>query len=422
MSSAQDPTGGGPMGSGSVSGGSSNAGTGTETVPPDAAEPANAAQEAGGEAEPESSLDAESVVATTASEQSEPRPTCRACGAEVMPEDGYCENCGADLMVRRAEPPDPALPPCAGCGGTGYSDGYCDNCGKRAPSNRDRIERDLGRVAGVTDRGLRHPRNEDAMAFAVLDQQSGRPATVVVVCDGVSTSTDPHLASQAGADTALEHLVAALRRGEKAAAAASGAIEAAQRAVVELAAAYTDSETAPSTTMALAVVEPGRVTAGWVGDSRVYWLAEDPAGSLRLTEDDTWAGLLIAQNAVAEAEAYKAPNAHAIMRWLGPDAPTDPPHVREYEPTGPGLVLVCSDGLWNYHWDAQELGAATAGGWGGLAAAAASLVASALEAGGHDNITAVLAGYPPRDPEADPGATTAAAATPAAAGAGESGS
>lgn len=409
VSGARDPQGGRPPA----------AGTGTETVPPTPSE-APGPDEGGPGSEP--GLEAESVVATTPSEQSEPRPSCRSCGAEVMPEDGYCENCGADLMVRRAEPPDPAPPPCPGCGGTGYSDGYCDNCGRLAPSNRDRIERDLGRVAGVTDRGLRHPRNEDAMAFAVLDEQSGRPATVIVVCDGVSTSTDPHLASQAAADTALEYLVTALRRGEKGAAAATGAIEAAQRSVVELAENYVDSETAPSTTMALAVVEAGKVTAGWVGDSRVYWLAEEAAESQRLTVDDTWAGLLIAQNAVAEAEAYKAPNAHAIMRWLGPDAPTDPPHVREFEPTGSGLVLVCSDGLWNYHWDAEELAAATAGGWGGLAAAAASLTAAALEAGGHDNITAVLATYPPRDPEPDPGATTAAGAAPAAAGAGESGS
>ena len=420
MSSAHDPTGAGPAGAGPTS---------TETAPPAPPQSAAAATTAGGAgaetgpgAARESALEAESVVATTPSEQAEPRPTCRSCGAEVMPEDGFCENCGADLMVRRAEPPDPAPPPCAGCGGSDYSDGYCNQCGKLAGSSRDRVERDLGRVAGVTDRGLRHPRNEDAMAFAVLDEQSGRPATVIVVCDGVSTSTDPHLASQAAADTALEHLVNALRRGEKGAAAASGAIEAAQRAVVELASAYTDSETAPSTTMALAVVEPGLVTAGWVGDSRVYWLAENPADAQRLTVDDTWAGLLIAQNAVDEAEAYKAPNAHAIMRWLGPDAPTDPPHVREFEPAGSGLVLVCSDGLWNYHWDAQELAEATVGGWGGLAAVAASLTAAALDAGGHDNITAVLAAYPPRDPEPDPGATTAAGPAHAAAGAGESGS
>ena len=31
------------------------------------------------------------------------------------------------------------------------------------------MEEDLGQVAGVSDRGLRHSRNEDAMHFAVAD-------------------------------------------------------------------------------------------------------------------------------------------------------------------------------------------------------------------------------------------------------------
>ena len=39
-------------------------------------------------------------------------PTCPACGTEVAPEDGYCEECGADLLVRRSEPAAPAGGPC----------------------------------------------------------------------------------------------------------------------------------------------------------------------------------------------------------------------------------------------------------------------------------------------------------------------
>jgi serine/threonine protein phosphatase PrpC len=325
-----------------------------------------------------------------------PALACPSCGAEVLPGDGYCEECGADLMVRRAAPPDTAQAPCPDCGGTAFTDGYCDNCGRLAPSSRDRIERDLGTVAGVTDRGLRHSRNEDAMAFAVIGAESGRTASVIVVCDGVSTSTEPQRASQLGADTSLEHMVHALRRGESAATSITAAIEAAQRAVSALADDYPDRASAPSCTIAAAVVEPGLVTVGWVGDSRVYWLAPDAGASRRLTDDDTWAGQLISGGAVEEAEAYKAPHAHAILRWLGPDAPPEPPHLYDFAPDGPGLVLACSDGLWNYVWDAAEL--ARLAGRGGLAAMAASLTAVALDAGGQDNITTVLAAYPPAEP------------------------
>lgn len=324
--------------------------------------------------------------------------TCSGCGAQVLPGDGYCEECGADLLVRRNAPPGSATLPCPDCGGTAFTDGYCDNCGRLAPSPRDRWERDLGVVAGVSDRGLRHSRNEDSMAFAVIGEGTEYPASVIVVCDGVSSSVDPQRASQLAANTALDHLVRALRRGEPAPASTSAAIQSAQQAVTALAEEYRDRSDAPSCTIATAVVERGRVTVGWVGDSRVYWLAADGGVSRRLTDDDTWAGQLIAGGAVNEAEAYKAPHAHAILRWIGPDAPPEPPHVRDFAPEGPGLVLACSDGLWNYVWDATDLAGLAglaADGWSGLAAASASLTAVALQSGGQDNITTVLAYYPP---------------------------
>ena len=86
------------------------------------------------------------------------------------------------------------------------------------PSSRDHAEVDLGPAAGVSDRGLRHHRNEDAMALAAEQAPDG-PAVVAVVCDGVSSSAHPDEASQAAAQAALEVLVAAVRAGEDLAAA-----------------------------------------------------------------------------------------------------------------------------------------------------------------------------------------------------------
>jgi serine/threonine protein phosphatase PrpC len=226
-----------------------------------------------------------------------------------------------------------------------------------------------------------------------------RPASVIVACDGVSTSRDPHLASLVAADLIRDHLVAALGRGEAAQAAMTSAIEAAQLAVAGLAEDPADPGNSSCATVVAAVLEPGLVTVGSVGDSRVYWLAPDPAESRRLTDDDSWAGLMIAQGILGEEEAYRAPQAHTIIRWLGADAPDEPPHIVQFAPQGPGLVLACSDGLWNYVPEASrlaELAVPTgAGAWGGLQAAANSLCAVALEGGGHDNITVTLAAYPP---------------------------
>jgi len=62
-------------------------------------------------------------------------------------------------------------------------------------------------------------------------------------------------------------------------------------------------------------------------------------------------------------------------------------------PAGSGVLLLCSDGLWNYLPDAQDLAAVTLQtierGTGSLTAAAA-LTAVALDAGGGDNITVVV--------------------------------
>ena len=91
-----------------------------------------------------------------------------------------------------------------------------------------------------------------------------------------------------------------------------------------------------------------------------------------------------------------SPQAHVITRWLGADLPDPEPHVTRFEPAGPGVVLVCSDGLWNYRPEAADLAAlALPGALTDPLAAAAALVKFAVDAGGADNITAVLAPFPP---------------------------
>src|SRR6266487_4648576 len=80
------------------------------------------------------------------------------------------------------------------------------------PSTRDHAEVDLGPAAGVSDRGLRHHRNEDAMALAAEQAPDG-PAVMAVVCDGVSYSAHPDQASLVAAEAALPVLAAAVKAG-----------------------------------------------------------------------------------------------------------------------------------------------------------------------------------------------------------------
>ncbi len=91
------------------------------------------------------------------------------------------------------------------------------------------------------------------------------------------------------------------------------------------------------------------------------------------------------------AEAHAHPRAHTITRWLGAEAPDITPEVLTRPLTEPGMVLVCSDGLWNYAEDAAALRGRPELDLGTPLERAAALTAFANESGGHDNITVVIA-------------------------------
>lgn len=347
-----------------------------------------------------------------------PSRTCRACGTANPAESSFCEACGADLVVLNAPAfpggtagdlaggaaadgtavsdgtllasatpqtapageespldvgwtgavPSAVVPPapadddllCRVCGQGHIVDGYCDQCGSPPPDPRDHFaEAPAAWVGGVCDIGRRHARNEDAMSLSATEAPGSR--AVLVVCDGVSMATDSHIASLAAAKAARSVLDQPFPKGvgtPEAWAAAAGraltvAVASANEAVAEC--VHEDVPNPPSCTIAAAVVEDDVVVAGNVGDSRVYWLpdaSEQPA--LQLGRDDSFAQEQMVAG-VPRVEAENGPHAHSITRWLGKDAPDDlTPHLTTLQAT-PGWLMVCSDGLWNYCSEAEDL-------------------------------------------------------------------
>ena len=272
------------------------------------------------------------------------------------------------------------------------------------------MEEDLGQVAGVSDRGLRHSRNEDAMDFAVADTDAG-PVAVAIVCDGVSSAPRPDEASWAAVNAGITLLAEGAERGEDPEAVSRAAVKAAGRALTELA----GPDGAPASTYVSAIASQQQITVCWLGDSRAYWLAANtpaPAepndtiditgGSRRVTRDDSLAEEIVAAGLATMDEAMASPQAHVITRWLGADLPEPESHVEQFTPTGPGVLLLCSDGLWNYRPEAAELAAmAMPAALTRPLDAAADLAKFALDSGGLDNITVVIIPFPPR-PDAVP--------------------
>ncbi|MFE1827279.1 protein phosphatase 2C domain-containing protein [Streptomyces yangpuensis] len=316
--------------------------------------------------------------------------------------------------------PTPGGKTCVACrAGHVDTDGYCEHCGHAQPRERDHVEEELGSVAAVSDRGLRHHRNEDSFAVSATALPDGSAATVAIVCDGVSSASRPDDASAAAAAAANESLLEALPRGANPQEAMHEAILAAAAAVDALAPEVPGAQNAPACTLVGAVVSGGLLTIGWVGDSRAYWVPDDRAAlPRRLTEDDSWAAQMVAAGLMGEAEAYADVRAHAITGWLGADAYELEPHTAIFKPDHPGVVVVCTDGLWNYAESAREMAQVLP-----VDAAvrplhsAQVLVGHALDGGGHDNITVAVVPFATqpgreREPGAAPETGTAAPAEP----------
>jgi serine/threonine protein phosphatase PrpC len=295
---------------------------------------------------------------------------CPSCPDERVAGAAFCEACGRKLT-------GDVCPSCAAIGTVG-EDGYCEHCGMLAGRPRDHIEVDVPPAgAAVTDRGLRHHRNEDAVFL------TARGADVdVVVCDGVSASFDPDVASELAAETAGGLL------------AEGGIAPAITRAGAEVAALAGTGDprraaSNPACTIVAATVRGAEIGYGWVGDSRAYWVPADGPAE-QLTEDDSWATHAIAMGADPEA-AMQDPKAHAITAWLGADAGTIEPRTGTYRVTAPGHLVLCSDGLWNYLVDAAAFAdTVRAHLTAGLLGAARSLTTFANDCGGADNITVAL--------------------------------
>jgi serine/threonine protein phosphatase PrpC len=96
-----------------------------------------------------------------------------------------------------------------------------------------------------------------------------------------------------------------------------------------------------------------------------------------------------------EAEAYADERAHAITGWLGADAYELEPHTASFKPDRPGVVVVCTDGLWNYAEAAEDMARVLPPDAAQRPLHSAQvLVGHALDGGGHDNVTVAVVPFP----------------------------
>jgi serine/threonine protein phosphatase PrpC len=126
-----------------------------------------------------------------------------------------------------------------------------------------------------------------------------------------------------------------------------------------------------------------------VGDSRGYLLRGDRLQ--RLTSDHTLTAELVRRGALDPQDAAHHPYRHVITNCVGGTEPGVSVEARKLDLAAGDVLLLCSDGLTDMVDDAAIQGVLSAEA--DPRAACERLVSRANEAGGKDNITAIVARF-----------------------------
>lgn len=229
-----------------------------------------------------------------------------------------------------------------------------------------------GRLAwgARSDVGLVRDHNEDA--FLVH-------APLFCVCDGMGGHAAGEVASAIAVRCIAEH--APVTADDVL---LGTAVELANAAIIE-GAAEGVGKPGMGCTATAAVIENDHMAIAHVGDSRLYVLH---AGSLvRVTHDHSFVEELVDAGEITADEARVHPSRSVITRALGSDPDMYADHFTLDVARGDRIIL-CSDGLSSMVPDSiiEDLAVSSAT----PQQAADNLVAAALEAGGHDNVTVIV--------------------------------
>jgi serine/threonine protein phosphatase PrpC len=232
-------------------------------------------------------------------------------------------------------------------------------------------------ACALSDRGCVRNNNED---FCLIDPKLG----LYVLADGMGGAKAGERASRMAVDTVADVVKLTGKRDSQV---LLSAVEEANRRVVEAAHSDPTLEGMGTTLVAALEVEDNLAIAS-VGDSRAYVLDDD--GLRIITEDQTWVNEVGRPMGLDEDSLRTHPWRHVLTMAIGASAPL----TVNYYSVGlrPGsLVLMCSDGLHGVV-EPPELEQILRGGRNGvsLEESCQRLIEAAKEAGGPDNITAVL--------------------------------
>jgi len=251
----------------------------------------------------------------------------------------------------------------------------------RIASGARRIIAPARNVCGATDVGLQRSNNEDSFyvssaggILAVADGLGGLPAGEVASAIAISCAA-----------AVLENAAAGCADEVAAMEILGDVFRSANRAI------HADALRAPThrgmaTTLVVAIVAESTMYLSHIGDVRGYRMGD--RGLERLTQDHTSAWEYVEQGVLTEEEARVHPYRNALTRVLGLHERAEP-SFRTVPLAAGDVVLLCSDGLWEPV-SPMEIVAILGAPGIDLELRTRLLLDRALQAGGPDNVTAVV--------------------------------
>lgn len=231
--------------------------------------------------------------------------------------------------------------------------------------------------AALTDAGRVRSANEDSHGLCP-------EAGFFVVCDGMGGAAAGEIASQTAVSAMLE-VMCGPQAADGPRQALENAISEANRRVFSRAEQESPLHGMGTTLVSLIVWE-SRVWIAHVGDSRCYRLR---AGTLeRMTQDHSLVDEQVRLGQMTPAEAELSPLRNVITRAIGTRAAVTP-DIEEVVIEDGDLFLLCSDGLSKEVPD-ENIANILRGGSSDLQTLCQALIQEANDAGGNDNVTAIL--------------------------------
>jgi serine/threonine protein phosphatase PrpC len=229
----------------------------------------------------------------------------------------------------------------------------------------------------LSDKGCVRTNNED---YCLIEPELG----LYVLADGMGGAKAGECASKMAVETVAESVLIAQRRDSQV---LLSAVEEANRRVLQ--AAQNDSSLeGMGTTLVAALEVQNDISIASVGDSRAYLLDDD--GFRVITDDQTWVNEVGRPLGLDEESLRNHPMRHVLTMAIGASAPLTVNYYSVPMHSG-AMILMCSDGLHGVV-ESPQLEQILRGGRNGdsLEDSCRKLIHAAKEAGGPDNVTAVL--------------------------------